>query len=172
MGMKSGMKIAVTLAAAALIGLLAAAPAGASSHPLALSGHAAFGSCGARDAEYLVAIPRRTFKASQPVTVNVVVKDVGSTSCVYSGATVQPEMIGPCGTLQLQVDNRKGLDLWPDHAAFSCPMEVARTLAPGAEIRAAGTWDQRLAEPSNRLVPRGSYRLIVAGKFSFAIVLR
>jgi hypothetical protein len=149
----------------------AAALGGSTAQPaLVKTAHVAFGSCSAADVKMRVSVPKLTFGASQPVTIAAVVHNVGATTCDYSGG-VGEVSIGPCGPVFVQVDNSKGVDVWPGSAPYACPAELAAQLRPGAKVTANGSWDQTDGS-TNAVVPRGSYRLIVGGKISFRLILR
>ena len=160
----------------ALGGLLLAAPAAASA-PAASgsgyvkSGHVAFGSCAANDIEMRVTMPKLSYTARQPVAFTVDVHNVGTTSCDYPGP-IGTSSVGPCASIQMTVHNAKGVNVWPGTINFMCPPPPPRSLSAKAHFSAQGSWNQRFGYISHGLAPRGNYRLIVEGRFSFPIVLQ
>ena len=125
------------------------------------------GDCAAGSVFARATIPRRTFTASEPVTVDVVLHQLRGGTCdvAVSGG---PATIGPCGVTSMKILNRAGVDVWPGSAAFSCPMLQAKLLEV---VKATGSWDQ-FPINSTSIAPRGDYRLIVGGRLVFHIALR
>jgi hypothetical protein len=176
-------RVGVALACA---GVLAALPAGASTHRhhparpvLSRSAHVAFGSCPAADVVMQVTLSRLTFTAAQPVNVRVTISDVGPAGCSFSGsgpvtAAGAPALqyIGPCGVTGLEFDNARGADVWPGSVAYGCPMLMGRQLLSGTHMVANGSWNQQENPSGHGRAPRGNYRLKVGGHLFFTIVLR
>jgi hypothetical protein len=131
--------------------------------PVTVLGDCAPGSVYAR-----ATIPRRTFTASQPVTVRAVLHQVRGGTCdvAMSGG---PATIGPCGVMGMKILNSAGVDVWPGLAAFNCPMLQAKLLV--GVLKATGTWNQFPVDSASA-APRGDYRLIVGGRLAFRITLR
>jgi hypothetical protein len=188
--------VAATAAALASVICVSVWPAGAAlnrdqhtHHPaqrptLARTIHAPFGNCAAKDITMLLSVPRLTFTAHQTVTIDAIVTNTGPTACGFSGfgpipsavsvaSTPLPtQSIGPCGSMELQFDNAQGVDIWPGHAAFSCPAGFEYQLLPGTHLRAVGSWGQGLMFPLHGAAPKGNYRLLVDGRVASTITLR
>jgi hypothetical protein len=147
----------------------------AKGHPdLVKTAKVPLGNCTAKDVVMRALIPRLIYKASQPVTVAVVVHNVGSHTCTYGGTGNRyPEFIGPCGAFSLQVEGRGDAPLWPGPVAYSCPAISATPLAPGAEVTATGNWPKAIVTRSSSSgAPAGTYRLVIDQAITFTITLR
>jgi hypothetical protein len=177
--------LAALLTTLALFALPATATAAAAASPLSRTVHAPFGTCKAKQISMKVSLPRLTFTARQAVTVTAVVTNEGTTGCTFNGGgppidtspsvpqpPAPPLSIGPCSALGMQFDNAKGVDIWPDKAAFSCPALSGRQLTPGDTLKAVGEWNQQLISPEHGRAPRGHYKLVVDRTATFAITLR
>jgi hypothetical protein len=143
-------------------------------HPdLVKTAHVPLGNCTATDVVMRALIPRLTYSAGQPVTVAVVVHNVGSHTCTFGGTGHRyPEYIGPCGAFPLQVFSGGAPD-WPGPIAYSCPLISATTLAPGAQLTATGTWPKAIAtRTATSRAPAGIYRLTIDQAITFTITLR
>jgi len=134
----------------------------------------ALGTCPATDVVMRALIPRLNYSANQPVSVAVVVRNVGSHTCTFGGTGNRyPEYIGPCGAISLQVDGRGGAPLWPGPVAYSCPAISATALAPGAKFTATGAWPKAIVTRSSSSgAPAGTYRLVIDRAITFTIPLR
>jgi hypothetical protein len=144
-------------------------------HPdLVKAAHVPLGNCTARDVIMRAQIPRLSYTARQPVTVAVVVHNVGPQNCIYGGTGGRyPEYMGPCGAFPLQVEDRSGTHVWPALGAYSCPAISATTLAPGGQVTATGTWPKAIVTRiSSRGAPAGTYRLVIEQAITFTITLR
>jgi hypothetical protein len=110
-----GFGLRLALGLAPLAAVMSASAAGAAPHDgptgnhdrtrhpnLVKTAHVPLGNCTAQDVVMRALIPRLTFTASQPVTVAVVVHNVGSHTCTFGGTGNRyPEFIGPCGAFSL-----------------------------------------------------------------------
>lgn len=113
-------------------------------------------------------ISRLVFRATQPVSVRAVVRNVGTVPCDYAGYAVGPQTIGPCGMISMEIENSAGVNVWPGNAAYFCPMMVGEPIPPGRSVVANGSWNQ----DQDTLAPRGRYRLIIGRELVFSITLR
>jgi hypothetical protein len=173
------------------VGMASAGPAAARSsrhHPsrpvLTKTVHAALGTCPAKDVTVKVSLTRLTFTAKQIVDVRATVTDVGAVACSFSGSgpattlssttpsSLAPQYIGPCGALGMQVNNSKGVNVWPGRVAYGCPMMISKVLRPGQHFTATGEWTQQQNSPLSGTAPRGVYVLKVAEHASFTLTLK
>jgi hypothetical protein len=164
----------------ALPSAASAAPAdqGAVTAPVSAAGgvvksaHLTLGDCSARNVVMRATMARRSFTASQPVTVTALVSNNGSRPCTFGGSTGPHQVIGPCGSFSMDVFNGHGADIWPGPVAYSCPMIGASTLAPHATLTATGSWPKSsVTRTSNAPAPAGTYRLVIDRTISFSIRL-
>lgn len=156
------------LTAVALIAT--AAGAKASARTLTKTAHAPFGSCASHDISVRVTVPRLTYTPTQHGTITAVITNTGTTPCTYLGTNRPTQLIGPCGTIPYEVDNRNGVRVWPSGVQnYMCTLQVGHTLLPGASVNAAGAWDQFMYHASHG--PRGTYELVVDRTIRFRLVL-
>jgi hypothetical protein len=160
--------------------ILVASPVGASPghHPIAGQSPVAptvikvgpvdVGDCPPGTIEATVTIPRTVFTVNQPVSVRAVVRNTGTVPCDYAGLSAKPQEAGPCGMLSMEVENARGLDVWPGNVAYNCQAEFEESIPPKGSVVAVGSWSQ----DEGTLAPRGRYRLIVGRKLAFSITLR
>jgi hypothetical protein len=140
---------------------------------LTKTGHVALIGCPSSDATIQVTMRRLVYTKSQRVTVEAVLRNVGTSDCQYvAPAGAEPPWLGLCGLLSLTVDNQKGVLVFPAKGTVNCPALVNRVLTPGASLRASGSWNQRKLYPSRGFVPRGKYRLTVGNVVTFSVTLR
>ena len=93
------------------------------------------GNCPAGAVVASVRIPGAVFGAGQSVTVRAVLHNVGMVPCAYSGLFAPPQEIGPCGVISMEIENAKGVNVWPGNQAFfSCPALGPESLPPGASV--------------------------------------
>jgi hypothetical protein len=139
-------------------------------------GHSTFWECKAKSTEMLVAVSALTVHVGTPLTINVTVRNTGSTPCNYvapyagvaPGPTVSALQAGPCGSVGFQVVGPREHSVWPGPAAFHCPALGFAQLQPGAAVSGSGTWAEN--KPGRTAhVPLGRYTLVVDGHFRFPI---
>ncbi len=172
------MRFAAVLMLVALGG-----PAAASVAPSATitrSGTVAYGTCPARSVVVTVTVPTKPFRPGEIVPYRVTVRNRSGRTCgpdhgPIARAGDEPGIFGPCGPLPLRIVNTRGVAVYPPPEAISCPALLGPRLRGHQMLSAGGSWDQTQGggRPARvvHLVPRGTYRLIVANKVSVRLVL-
>jgi hypothetical protein len=192
--MAKGMRVCAMAAAVATIALCAplaaAGPAGASSSKTAksthaaapkraLEGHITFWECPSRTTEALIVVNRLTLHPGQPLNIDFIVRNIGTTACSYvapfagvaSGPTTTNLQAGQCGAMGFEIQSGSHHhDVWPGPATINCPALGFAQIQPNATVSGTGTWSQTLPSKTKR-VPVGKYTLVVDGHFSFPLVI-
>jgi hypothetical protein len=135
---------------------------------LAKQGPVMLSGCRAGTIEASVTIPRAVFAADQQVTVRANVRNVGTTPCGYPGSSGTPQEAGPCGMISMEIENAKGVDVWPGKRVYSCPALFEESIVPGGTVVVVGSWSR---DEATAVLP-GKYRLIVGRLLVFSITLR
>jgi hypothetical protein len=157
----------------------AAYAAAATAPTITRSAHVAFENCNPRHVVLSVTAPRRPFRLSEPVTVEVRLSNSGSTTCGTPLAQHVPEAraaltVGPCGTLPLSVRNLGGDDVYPGPLVYFCTDQAGLRLGPHSTVQASAHWSQAAylgTPPKPRHAPPGTYRLTVDRAVTVPIVL-
>jgi hypothetical protein len=139
-------------------------------------GHSTFWECKAPSTRVLVALSSLTLHVGTPLTINFVVRNIGTTPCHYvapyadvaPGPTAAVLQAGPCGSIGFDVVGTGKHNVWPGPAAFNCPALGFAQLQPGASISGSGTWAEN--EPGSAAhVAAGRYTIVVDGHFRFPV---
>ncbi|HWE65999.1 MAG TPA: hypothetical protein VG298_05085 [Acidimicrobiales bacterium] len=143
---------------------------------LTLQGHGVFWECPAKTTALLIGVNKLTLHPGQVLTVNFIVKNVGTTACNYvapyageaPGPTQSTLQVGPCGSMGYEIEGAHHHNVWPGVEAFNCPALGFAQLQPNAAVAGTGMWAQ--TEPTGlKRVPAGSYTLVVDGHFAFPL---
>ncbi len=177
------MRFAAAGVAAALMLVAVGAPAPTSAAPVATitrSAPVAYGTCPARSVVVTVTVPTKPFRPGEIVQYQVTIRNRSGRTCgpdhgPIARAGDEPGIFGPCGPLPLRIVNTRGVAVYPPPEAIRCPAFLGPRLRGHQMLSAGGSWDQiqgggRPARVGH-LVPRGRYRLTVAGKVSVPLVL-
>ncbi|MFZ0250447.1 MAG: hypothetical protein WAL61_10930 [Acidimicrobiales bacterium] len=184
------LTIATALAVLTIAAPSAAAYAAATKHATATatatdtvtrSAHVAFGVCNTRRVILSVTAPTHPFTPNEPVTIKVLLRNTGSTTCGGPLAQHVPQArqkltVGPCGTMSLVVRNSTGVEVYPGPAVFHCPAEMGFQLGPHSTARATATWSEAAdvgleSNSAPQLAPPGMYRLSVDGVVTVPVTL-
>jgi hypothetical protein len=139
-------------------------------------GHSTFWECKAPSTRVLVALSSLTLHVGTPLTINFVVRNIGTTPCHYvapyadvaPGPTAAILQAGPCGSVGFDVVGTGRHNVWPGPAAFNCPALGFAQLKPGASVSGSGTWAEN--KPGSAAhVAAGRYTIIVDGHFRFPV---
>jgi hypothetical protein len=131
----------------------------------ALGEHCAKGALVAR-----VTIPRLEFAPAQAVTVHATIRNVSAEACSFPASHGGPNIMGPCGSVSMEIESTTGTNVWPGTVPYMCPLMTSFSLPAGGHFAATGSWDQLSATDPHQ-VPPGHYRLIVGGSLSFSITI-
>jgi hypothetical protein len=182
--MRSAAAIAAAaIAAAALMLIALSGPAAASAAPndtITRSAPVAYGTCLARSVVVGVTMPTKPFDPKEIVEYQVTIRNHSGRTCGPDHGPIarvgdEPGIFGPCGPLPLRIVNTRGVTVYPPPEAISCPGDIGPRLRGHQTLTTGGSWDQIQGGGRpvrvGRLVPRGTYRLTIAGKVSVPLVL-
>jgi hypothetical protein len=192
LGMRGRIGTPLALGATAIaLGVLAPLTASAS-HPrhtkpqLTKSAHVAYENCSPKTTILKASINKLSFGLTETVIVHTTLTNTSGVQCGYEAteppSVTQPRqlVVGPCGPIGLQVDNAKGVDVYPGPVAFSCPAEFPASLPAHGTVSGNGEWDHEQykvyngLEASSGVAPEqhtGHFTLIVDGKITFPITV-
>jgi hypothetical protein len=156
---------------------------------LSRSGHVSYQGCPARAVELTVTVSARAFGLGQDVRYTVRLHNLSARECLGAAqfGPAQPGsprplprgslsfVLGPCGSLPLEVTNARGERVFPNTGGISCPLLLGPPLFGHATLRTTGMWDRvegglrpaRIPTPA----PPGRYRLVVGGGISVPFTL-
>jgi hypothetical protein len=157
-----------------------AAPANAAAATISRSALITYGTCPARSVVLTVTLPRKPFTPGELVQYLVSLRNRSGHTCGPSRSPAAPpgnlaELLGPCGPIKVIILNARDVAVYPGLQAYMCPDYLGPMLKGHQMVTAGGSWNQTQGggRPARvvTLVPRGTYRLIVAGRVSVPIFL-
>ena len=176
--------LSAALLASAVIALTMAGPAAGAPRKgttlirapkLAQAGRATFWDCPSRTTLLLVVVNSLTLHPGSTLDVSFTVRNGAKTPCNYTapsagvvaGPTSTTLTAGPCGSVDFQILDAHGHDVWPGDEVVNCPALGSAQLAAGATVSGTGSWDQTKPDSTHRVAP-GNYTLVVENKhFTF-----
>jgi hypothetical protein len=137
--------------------------------------HLQFENCPAATTILTASEARVSYSNHRLVNINVSITNSSANACGPSPEQValsgENLVVGPCGEVSVDIDNARGVNVYPGRTGIACPAETGVPVPANGTLTAIASWNQRASYDSTHLAPRGRYELSIQQLLDFAIRL-